>query len=407
MKPTALYQFYHQGEVIFRESEPGECAYIVEEGEVDLLMLFSGKLKLIDKLIKGDILGEMSPIDNALRTATAIAAKDTKLIKIPNRHFNEKIEHADPFISMLLKILLERYRSMRLLLDNLTNNIEFTDKYSLYTPKNRDNDHVEENEFTIRQLVAENNLQDALINNQLELFYQPIISLTENKIAGCEALIRWRHPERGLIPPADFIGLAEESGLIVPIGLWIIECACETYAKLTQTLNHDLAFISINLSGKQFIPPDLIENIQRIFETHHINPKTIKFEITETILMANPLHTANILNKLKKLGSYIAIDDFGTGYSSFSYLHRFPIDTLKIDKSFVSTMLINAKSFQIVKTLCLLAKSIGMTIVAEGIESENENLCLKEMGVDYGQGYFYAKPLPIDEFQKFLVEFKP
>lgn len=399
-----LRKSYNLGDVIFSEGEPGDCAYIIEHGEVNLFVTFAGKPKLINKLTSGHILGEMALIDNQLRSATAIAAQETRLMIVPRRHFHEKIESSDKFISLLINVLLDRYREMRTRLENITNNFDFNENHLLYTP-NAQKGHLDEDiAFTTQQLEAENNLRHALENHQFELFYQPIISLPDGKIAGCEALIRWRHPKRGLISPVDFIGLAEDTGLIIPLGIWIIEQACATYAQVTQVLKADLAFISINLSGKQLVPVDLLDHIKEIFANHSIDPRNIKFEITESILMANPYQTASVLADIKNLGSYIAIDDFGTGYSSFNYLHRFPIDTLKIDKSFVSTMLENPKSFQIVKTLCLLAKSIGMTIVAEGIETEKEHLCLKEMGVDYGQGYLYAKPLPLSEFQSYIFE---
>jgi EAL domain-containing protein (putative c-di-GMP-specific phosphodiesterase class I) len=253
------------------------------------------------------------------------------------------------------------------------------------------------------QLEAEHNLKNALETGQLELFYQPIIALDTLQVVGCESLIRWRHPQRGLVPPVEFIGLAEESGLIIPIGHWIILEAIQACQRFRNKSSH-FAFVSINLSGKQFIPGDLVDYIQGIFQQEQIDPKHIKFEITESILMANPLDAAASLEALQALGSTIAIDDFGTGYSSLSYLHRFPIDTLKIDKSFVSTMLENKKSHEIVKSLCILAKALCMSIVAEGIEKVEEHQRMRKMGANYGQGYFYAKPMPESEFCDYLLK---
>ncbi len=402
MTPSNMRKTFNVGDVVFNEGEPGDCAYIIEYGEVHLFITFAGQPKLINRLTSGHILGEMALIDNQLRSATAVAKQETCLMIIPHRHFIEKLESSDKFISLLVNLLLDRYREMRTRLSNITNNLEFNENYLLYTPDNQNSHIGDDIAFTTQQLEAENNLRYAIEQQQFELFYQPIISNQEGKVAGCETLIRWRHPKRGLISPIDFIGLAEDSGLIIPLGRWIIEQACTDYAHLTQVLTAELDFISINLSGKQLVPVDLLDNIKEIFTNNNIDPQNIKFEITESILMANPYHTASVLSDIKKLGSNIAIDDFGTGYSSFNYLHRFPIDTLKIDKSFISTMLENPKSYQIVKTLCILAKAIGMTIVAEGIESENEHICLKEMGVDFGQGYLYAKPLPLPEFQAFI-----
>ncbi|WP_052700112.1 putative bifunctional diguanylate cyclase/phosphodiesterase [Methylocucumis oryzae] len=256
--------------------------------------------------------------------------------------------------------------------------------------------------LTACQVEAEDELKHALAENQFELFYQPIVDLVQCRIIGAEALIRWRHPERGLIPPLEFIPIAEQSDIIIALGLWLIEDACRSYKMFQKVLPDQLNFISINLSSRQFAPPDLAENIKFIFERSRINGEHIKFEITESILMADPINTINTLNEIKKLGASIAIDDFGTGYSSFSYLHRFPIDTLKIDKSFISTMLDNPKSFEIVKSLCVLAKSLGLNIVAEGIESNREHHILKGMSSDYGQGYYYSKPVAAHEFIELL-----
>jgi len=396
-----MNQKVNKGESIFFEGEPGDCAYIIEKGSVELSILIDGVNTKIGKIQEGAIFGEMALIGDHLRTATAIASEDAELIVIPEKYFAERLENSDPFISLLLKILLQRYLGMRTRLDGVLC------KSGIPAPLDiREKSLPECNRHTVdaaRQLEAENNLKIALETGQLELFYQPIIAMDRLKVIGCESLIRWRHPQRGLVPPLEFIGLAEESGLIIPIGLWIIQEATQACLRFLNP-DRDFAFVSINLSGKQFIPGDLVEHIKRIFQQENIDPAQIKFEITESILMANPLDAANSLNALKEIGSTIAIDDFGTGYSSLSYLHRFPIDTLKIDKSFVSTMLDNSKSYEIVKSLCILAKAIGMSIVAEGIEKAEEHKLLCEMGVDYGQGYFYAKPMPESEFCSYLLK---
>jgi len=394
---------YQPGEVIFQEGEPGDCAYIIEEGEVNLFMLVAGQSKLIAKLKAGHLLGEMCLIDHQLRSATAIAVAPTRLIVIPGQRFQEKIASCDQFIMLLVKVLLDRYREMRARLENISRIVdEDRLNQTLYAPNHYVSFQDESLALTTRQLEAENALREAFTQRQFELFYQPILALQDNALAGCEALIRWRHPVRGLVPPIEFIGLAEETGLIVPMGQWIIEQACAVWRQL-EAEGIVLDFIGINLSSKQFEPLDFVDQTQALFIQQMMAPRHIKFEITESILMANPMQTVTILNDLKQLGCHIAIDDFGTGYSSFSYLHRFPIDTLKIDKSFVSTMLSNPKSFQIVKTLCLLARSIGLVVVAEGIESEEEHHALVEMGVDYGQGYYYAKPLPYEAFRQFII----
>jgi len=392
---------YKKGTVIFSESEAGSCAYIITKGKVNLYILVDGESTLISTLDKGQVFGEMSLIDNQIRSATAKAAEDSELIAISRSYFNEKLQSADEFILLLLNITLERYREMRVRLENISSEETINREHLLVCQKTHSK--LKETLNTTHQLELENNLRKAFEQKHLELFYQPIISLETNQIAGCEALIRWRHPEQGLIPPIEFIGLAEESGLIVPIGLWIIEEACMALNQFNKLSAENLSFISINLSGRQFTPPDLVENIKQIFGKHKIDPDKIKFEITESILMANPIKSVNTLNEIKDLGSHIAIDDFGTGYSSFSYLHRFPIDSLKIDQSFTSTMQDNQKSFEIVRSLCALASSLDMSIIAEGIEHEWENTNLKKLKAEYGQGYLYSKPLPQNEFIDYIL----
>lgn len=396
-----MNQKVKKGESIFFEGEPGNCAYIIEKGSVELSILIDGVQRKISQIQAGALFGEMALIGDHLRTATAVAVEDSELIVIPERYFAERLENSDKFISLLLKILLQRYLSMRTRLDDVM--AKATTEANLVIRENALPECNRDTVVAALQLEAENNLKNALETGQLELFYQPIVAMDTLQVLGCESLIRWRHPQRGLVPPIEFIGLAEESGLIIPIGLWIIQEATQACQRFLDK-DSDFAFVSINLSGKQFIPGDLVDHIKRIFQQESIRPKRIKFEITESILMANPLDAADSLNALKAIGSTIAIDDFGTGYSSLSYLHRFPIDTLKIDKSFVSTMLENSKSYEIVKSLCILAKAIGMSIVAEGIEKAEEHKLLREMGVDYGQGYFYAKPMPESEFCNYLLK---
>lgn len=388
------------GEIIFLEGEPGDCAYILEKGRVNLSILVNGEQKWIKQLRPGTLFGEMALIGDRLRSASAVACEDTELLLIPEKYFAERLEQADSFIALLLKTSLQRYFEMRSRLEYLLKEASHNEIWIMEDDPLPE--MAAETIITTQQLEAENALKHALECGQLALFYQPIVNLTNGETIGCEALIRWLHPERGLIPPCDFIGLAEESGLIIPIGLWIIEEAVKASLDFVEQSEH-FAFVSVNLSGKQFLAGDLLENINVIFEKYAIPPKMIKFEITESILMANPLDTAAMLLELKNKGSTIALDDFGTGYSSFSYLHRFPIDTLKIDRSFVSTMLTNPKSYEIVKSLSVLARSIGMTIVAEGIENAEEGSILTEMGANYGQGYLYAKPLPKSDFENFLV----
>jgi EAL domain-containing protein (putative c-di-GMP-specific phosphodiesterase class I) len=257
-------------------------------------------------------------------------------------------------------------------------------------------------ERAMRTLKLEDEIHHALTRNEFALHYQPILDLKTGMTAGVEALVRWNHPERGLLYPADFIGFAEESGLIIPIGLWVLKEACRTLHGFQDKLNSVNAatpplFMSFNLSSRQFSDIDLVRNISNIIDSTGVNPEQIKMEITESLLMDNPARAAVTLNGIKAMGLEVAIDDFGTGYSSLSYLHRFQIDTLKIDRSFVSTATMNAGSMEIVRAVTGLARNLGLDIVAEGLEQPEQVTLLRDLQCDYGQGYFFSKPVGRDQ----------
>ena len=242
-------------------------------------------------------------------------------------------------------------------------------------------------------LQMENDLRRALDREELRVYYQPIVSLENGQLAGFEALIRWQHPERGFISPIDFISLAEDTGMIAPIGLWILKRACHQLAKWQWVSPaHRQLFMSVNLSGKQVAEPDLVAQIQQILEETNLDPRHLKLEITESVVMENAELAAQFFKRLKALGVQLSIDDFGTGYSSLGYLHRFPLDTLKIDRSFVGRIGEAAENIEIVRTIVSLADNMGMEVVAEGIETLGQLAQLKKLNCQYGQGYLFARP---------------
>ena len=235
------------------------------------------------------------------------------------------------------------------------------------------------------------------ISNTFLLHYQPIISLSTGKLAGFEALVRWRNSLGSMVPPAKFIPIAEKTGLIIPLGQWIFWEACrqlQEWQKIYSQINLNIA---INISAKQFSQSNLISQIQRILRRTGINPQGLKIEITESVVMDNAKSASKLLSHLRELGMHLSIDDFGTGYSSLSYLHRFPIDTLKIDKSFVTDMGVNSENNEIVRAIVTLAHSLGLDVVAEGIETEEQLIQLKNLGCEYGQGFFFSQPVNATE----------
>lgn len=243
-------------------------------------------------------------------------------------------------------------------------------------------------------LQMENDLRRALDREEFRVHYQPIVSLENGQLAGFEALLRWQHPERGFISPVDFISLAEDTGLIVPIGMWILKRACEQLAKWQwKTPANRQLFMSVNLSSKQLGQSALVDQIRETLEETHVDPRHLKLEITESAVMENAETAAQLMRRLKGLGVQLSIDDFGTGYSSLGYLHRFPVDILKIDRSFIGRIGEAAENIEIVRTIVSLAENMGMEVVAEGVETLSQLSQLRRLNCQFGQGYLFSRPV--------------
>ncbi len=402
MLRESVYREEHQpGSTIFREGEPGDCAYVIERGMVRLETLRRGRKITIANLGEGELFGEMALIDGEVRPSTAVATEETVLVVISLDQLREKLEQADPLLTFFMRNILDRVRATqsRLLGDPERPDMDRSeDDAFLYN----DRSLTRHRERAMRTLKLQGEMNQALARKEFTLHFQPILDLKTGTTAGVEALVRWNHPERGLLYPADFIAFAEENGSIIPIGLWVLKKACKTLhifqAKL-DSVNAEAPplFMAFNLSSRQFSDIDLVRNISKIIDSTGVNPEQIKLEITETLLMDNPARAAVTLNGIKAMGLEVAIDDFGTGYSSLSYLHRFQIDTLKIDRSFVSTATMNVGSMEVVRAIIGLARNLGLDIVAEGIEQPEQVTLLRDLQCDYGQGYFFSEPVGRDQ----------
>ncbi|MFN8576988.1 MAG: bifunctional diguanylate cyclase/phosphodiesterase [Candidatus Sericytochromatia bacterium] len=243
-------------------------------------------------------------------------------------------------------------------------------------------------------LKLEAELRYAIERNEFILYYQPIISLKTGYITGFEALIRWKHPKRGIVGSDVFIPIAEETGMIVQIGKWVLKEACKQIKEWQNKYKFSKPLtMSVNISGRQFSHPKLIDNISKIVNNSEIDPATLKLEITESTIMDNAETARKMLEDIRKLNIQLQIDDFGTGYSSLSYLHRFPVNSLKVDRSFVSRIGSNDENLEIVKTIVSLAKNLNMKAIAEGIETESQLTKLRSLDCEYGQGYFISRPV--------------
>jgi diguanylate cyclase (GGDEF)-like protein len=245
----------------------------------------------------------------------------------------------------------------------------------------------------VNRLRLETDFRHSLDRGEFCLHYQPIISLLDNQVTGFEALVRWQHPQKGNVAPEEFIALAEETGMIIPLGWWILQEACYQLREWQIQFHNPSLTIGVNISQKQFSQPHLITSLLQILQTTGLEAGNLQLEITESLLVENTQTTMNTLQQLKALGCQLHLDDFGTGYSSLSYLHSLPIDALKIDRSFVQAIDSEGNNSEIVEAITMMAKSLGLKVIAEGIETNAQFNSLKKLQCLYGQGYLFAKPL--------------
>lgn len=267
--------------------------------------------------------------------------------------------------------------------------------YKLYT------EEMDRN--SLQEKLLEANLYRALEEGQFELYYQPKMLFKEKNIYGVEALARWRRPEEGIVAPGVFIPVAEKTGLIIPIGNWVLKTACAQIKKWEQGDKQDLC-ISVNVSALQIQEEDFVSTVSTIIEEAKIEPSLIELEITESSIMEDTIGSIMKLNELKEMGIKISLDDFGKGYSSLNYLKILPIDTLKIDKSFIQNIECDPKEKVITESIIRMAKALGITVLAEGIENEIQYSLLQELDCDAMQGFYFSKPLPIEQLEKKLNE---
>jgi len=260
----------------------------------------------------------------------------------------------------------------------------------------------------MQALVAERAAQEACLREavraqQFELYYQPLV-VGNDRVAGVEALVRWRHPQRGIVAPAEFIALAEETGLILPLGLWVLEAACAQLAIWAGRAETAHLTLAVNISASQLHQADFVEQVLAILRRTGADARRLKLELTESLLLSDVENSIAKMMALKAQGVGFSLDDFGTGFSSLSYLKRLPLDQLKIDRGFVADILVNPNDAAIAKMVVLLAESLGLSVVAEGVETEAQRELLAELGCHAYQGYLFSCPLPLDAFEAFLQE---
>lgn len=256
---------------------------------------------------------------------------------------------------------------------------------------------------SVKAFQMENDLRNALERNELKIHYQPIVALDTGVLSGFESLLRWEHPTQGFISPADFVPVAEETGLIVPIGEWILRESCRQIGSWQQKSDRAKnLWISVNVSSKQFLDIDLVSLVSSVLEETGVEPSSLKLEMTESTMVQNVDYVASVMKDLKQTGVKFSVDDFGTGFSSLSTLHSFPLDSLKIDRSFVSQIKAADRPVEIIRTIVTLAQSLNLEIIAEGVETIEQLTQLRQLGCEFGQGYCFATPLEASALDELL-----
>lgn len=371
------------GDVIFQKGEAGDCAYLIEDGQVEVLDPDTGSV--LARIGQGELIGEIALIDRHPRTATATAVEASVLIEIKCDLVAQLLVNTDPIIRHLLNVVLSRFRN------NLAPGPDGGRSVVASAVRLPDPLQI----TAAHKLTLLRDMSFALTSSQFVLYYQPIYRLKDHAVAGFEALIRWNHPKLGLVPPMDFLGLAEETGLIKQIGLWVLEQACKDWSQLRTLTTTEKPFVSVNVSAAQLTDGQFADQAIRSQKHWGIHPAQIKLELTESALILSPVMAQEQLKRLTDFGNSIALDDYGTGFSGLEHLQNYRFHTLKLDQRFIREMLNSSLSFQLVMSSLDMTKSLQIDVVAEGIETEELARILRDLGCEYGQGYLFGKPMAL------------
>ncbi len=378
------------GATLFAEGDVGDTAYLIQTGEIEITAAHAGAAGL-SRLGPGDIAGETALIAPGKRTASARAATDCVLLVVARSQIERRLANADPALRMCMELIADRYLQTAAALAQLDGGRLVARPRA--TPRFRS---------AVDALSLEADLKRALKAGELVPYFQPIIRFGTRRLAGFEALARWRHPQRGLLPPDDFIPLAEASGLIVEITNWCLEQAARVIPQMAEAALHNVAstenlFLSINVSAADLVETPFAARVAQMLNSSGVPSDTFKVEVTESALMKDPDRAAASLEACRKLGVLASIDDFGTGYSSLAYLTKLPVTEIKLAQSFVRSMAYDPPTQKIINMVLKLADALDLPVVAEGIEETTEAVALMDMGCAFGQGYLFGRPAPLDQ----------
>jgi EAL domain-containing protein (putative c-di-GMP-specific phosphodiesterase class I) len=362
------------GEVLFRQGESGGDAFILVHGRIQISRVADGAEQVINELGPGEMLGELAIIDGGPRTATATALEQSELARVTETQIAERVSRADPVLGLLLRQVITYLRRQ-------------INGYSAPAQPVAP--------ATLQRMRLEGELGSAVERQQLELWYQPIVDLVERRVAGFEALVSWRHPVHGLVPPSDFIPLAEESGLVVQIGAWVMSQGVQTLLEIDRTLNDGQPrFMSVNVSGRQLDASGFVDEV--VSAAGGLERRRLHLEMTEGVLIKSSA-ASDTLRRCKDLGVGLYLDDFGTGYSSLAYLTQLPFDAIKIDHSFAKKMEEpdDGDGMKLIRAIVGMATTLGREVIMEGVETPRQRDVFRSMGGRLAQGWLFGRAMPL------------
>lgn len=371
------------GEVLYRQGDPSDCAWLIERGAIELHSEQGRRTTLHGTLGPGELIGELGMLDGQPRSATATARGDTTLLAIDHDQFLERLDGGDPIVRTLVLSLLRRTRSI---LAALPQDVALPAE-DLATESNDERAGLD-------KIRLEARLRDALDTKTLEVRYQPIYDIAEGCVRGYEALVRWQLPDRGAVSPAEFIKLAEETSLIVPVGEYVLDRVIEVLVALRESGVSPLPSIAVNLSARQLVEPGMARQIVQRVERAQLPPGTLKLEVTES-RMLDYAPVAAVMQHCRAHGIPFALDDFGTGYSNLTHLHKLDFEFVKVDQAFARHMFDSPRAMAIVEAIVAMAHGIDASVVVEGVETQEQLERLRAMGVRYAQGYLIGQAAPV------------
>ena len=382
------------GECIFEQGDWGKNAYFIEQGRVRIDIREGERVDTVATFGPGEIFGEVALLERGTRTASAIAMDQTELVCMDREYLQWALRDTDPMVRVFIQAVVAHFLE--------ANRRARTGRETTKRPDTEMKAAGSEDSMQLsRHFRLLEELTRALEAEEFRLYYQPIVDLASGETAGFEALVRWQHPSRGLVGPGEFVPFAERHGLIVPLGRWVMRTACaqqpEFAAAARQAGLSRSPFVSLNVAPPQMEKASFADEVAQALADGGSDPGHIKLEITESLLMQDPGNMAAVMEQLRKQGLRLSVDDFGTGYSCLSYLHHFPLDTVKIDRSFTMEMLNDSGVRKIIQSIVGLARGLDCELIAEGIETQDHARAIQELGCRWGQGFLYSKPVPAEE----------